>query len=98
MLIDAVAPGSMAYNMNLQKGDVILQVGDQPATSPDDVQAQFARAKASPGDLVAMLVRGKAGTRWTTLWLGTIDPNQLVARMSEPDTAGVANSAAGRIH
>jgi serine protease Do len=98
VLIDAVAPGSMAYNMNLQKGDVILQVGDQPATSPDDVQAQFARAKASPGDLVAMLVRGKAGTRWTTLWLGTIDPNQLVARMSEPDTAGVANSAAGRIH
>ena len=34
VLIDAVAPGSTANNMNLQKGDVILQVGDQPATSP----------------------------------------------------------------
>jgi serine protease Do len=92
VLIDAVAPGSMAYNMNLQPGDVILQVGDQPATSPDEVQAQFARAKAAPGDLVAMLVRGKAGTRWTTLWLGTIDPTQLVTRMSGPETASVAHS------
>jgi CTP:molybdopterin cytidylyltransferase MocA len=89
---------------------VILQVGDQPAISPDEVQAQFARAKAAPGDLVAMLVRGKAGTRWTTLWLGTIDPNQLVTRMSGPESARLAHSveapettavghnAEGRVH
>jgi serine protease Do len=98
VLIDAVAPGSMAYNMNLEKGDVILQVGDQPATSPEEVQAQFSRAKSAPGDLVAMLVRDQKGTKWTTLWVGTIDPNELVARSATPETAGVAHSVAGRVH
>jgi serine protease Do len=98
VLIDAVAPGSMAYNMDLKPGDVILQVGDRPVTSPDEVQAELAHAKAASGDLVALLVRGKTGARWTTLWLGTIDPNQLVARSGVPEAAGVAHSVAGRAH
>jgi serine protease Do len=93
VLIDAVAPGSMAYNMNLEAGDVILQVGDRPATTPADVMAQFTRAKTAPGDLVAMLVRDKTGAKWTTLWVGSIDPNQLVARLPEAGTAGVAGVA-----
>jgi serine protease Do len=98
VLVDAVAPGSMAYNMRLQKGDVILQVGDQPATTPDDVQAQFTQAKAGAGDLVAVLVRNQRGARWATFWVGTIDPNELVARSGAPDTGSVAHSAASRVH
>jgi serine protease Do len=98
VLIDAVAPGSMAYNRNLQKGDVILQVGDRPATSPEDVQAQFSQANAGPGDLVAMLVRDQTGTKWTTIWVGTINPNELVARSAAPETAGMAHTVAGRVH
>ena len=62
------------------------------------------------GSKRAMLVRGKTGTRWTTLWLGTIDPDQLVMRMSGPESARVAHSveapettavghnAEGRVH
>jgi hypothetical protein len=86
----------MAYNMDLQAGDVILQVGDRPATTPGDVMAQFTRAKTAPGDLVAILVRGKEGAKWKTLWVGSIDPNQLVARLPEVSTAGVASSVAAQ--
>jgi len=57
------------------------------------VMAQFTRAKTAPGDLVAMLVRDKTGAKWTTLWVGSIDPNQLVARLPEAGTAGVAGVA-----
>jgi serine protease Do len=47
VLIDAVAPGSMAYNMDLKPGDVILQVGDRPMTSPDEVRARDGQRSGS---------------------------------------------------
>ena len=80
VLIDRVDPHTQAADVGLQQGDVILQIGDQPATSPDQVMAALAYGKPDPDALVVVLVRMKAGTRWLGLWLGQPNSREFMNR------------------
>ncbi|HVC63448.1 MAG TPA: trypsin-like peptidase domain-containing protein [Acetobacteraceae bacterium] len=96
VLIDRVVSGSQAEDMNLRAGDVIEQVGARRATTPAEVTARLTPSRTAPGNLVALLVRGKSGLRWTTLWLGRIDPKDLVAGPVAPEASGETHDVAGR--
>jgi serine protease Do len=87
VLIDQVAPGSQAETTNLQPGDVIQQVGELPSTTPEEVTDDLTQRESATGGLVALLVRSKSGPQWTTLWVGRIDANDLVAGPVQPDTS-----------
>jgi serine protease Do len=56
-----VKPGSFADDINLGRGDVILEVNKQPVNSEDD----FARVESSlkSGQDVVFLVRPRGSTR-----------------------------------
>jgi serine protease Do len=79
VLVDAVTPGSQAEGMGMQAGDVIERVDGKPAGTPGDVMQQLARGSSADGDLVALLVRSKAATRWVTLYVGRVYVAGLVA-------------------
>jgi len=96
VLIVQVIPGSQADNLGLQAGDVIQQIGRQQATSVDQVNSLLMiRDTTSTGHLVPMLVQGKAGPRWVPLWVGRIDPKDLVADLS-PIGSGEAHEATSK--
>jgi serine protease Do len=97
VLIDQVTPDSQAASLGLKPGDVIEQVGRQPATSPAQVTAQFELGKTAPGNVIAVLVRDQSGLQWHTLWAGTIDPSELVAGpLEQPREGGQVHDVAGR--
>jgi serine protease Do len=96
VLIDKVAPGSQAETMSLRAGEVIEQVGDRPATTPEEVTAQLAGDPIGPGKLVALLVRGKSGATWVTLWRGRIDPKDLVTGPLQSELSGEVHDVSGR--
>ncbi|HEV2112674.1 MAG TPA: Do family serine endopeptidase [Terriglobales bacterium] len=72
VLVDDVKSGSFAdEDLNLQRGDVILEVNKKPVNSVDEFRA--AQANLKSGDAVALLVhpaRSKAGT--TAFAAGTL--------------------------
>jgi S1-C subfamily serine protease len=88
VLIDRVTPDSEATSLGLKPGDVIEQVGEQPATSPAEVTALFDRGKTAPGNVIAILVRDQSELQWHTLWAGKIDPSELVAGPLQPGETG----------
>jgi serine protease Do len=88
VLIDQVTPDSEATSLGLKPGDVIEQVGEQPATSPAEVTALFDRGKTAPGNVIAILVRDQSELQWHTLWAGKIDPSELVAGPLQPGETG----------
>lgn len=55
------------------------------------------RGHGERGDLVAVLVKDKAETRWITLWIGQIDPEDRVASVTPPQATaqGQAQDVAG---
>ena len=74
VLIDRVTPGSQANHVGLIPGEIIEQVDQRPARAPQDVMGWLAHATRP----VALLVRGKAATRWVLLYLGRIDVRDLL--------------------
>ena len=95
VLVDHVTPGSQAENVGLKAGDVIEQVDNRPAGAPAEVMERLKRRNAARGDFVALLVHGKASTRWVTLYVGRIDVADLVAPVTRPDhgrTIGTAGA------
>jgi serine protease Do len=88
VIVDAVTPGSQAADLGLRPGDVIERVNRRRATTPADVMQQFVHGSSADGDLVALLVHSKAGTRWVTLYVGRVYVAGLIARPALPDGFG----------
>ncbi len=84
VLIDQVVPGSQAETMNMRAGDVIQQIGQLSLPTPEEVTTRLTRGDSASGGLVALLVRGKSGPQWLTLWVGQIDAKDLVAGPVQP--------------
>ncbi|HUN40288.1 MAG TPA: trypsin-like peptidase domain-containing protein [Acetobacteraceae bacterium] len=93
VLIDAVTPESQAEGMGLQPGDVIERVNGQRAATPAYVMQQLTRGSSADGDLVALLVRGKSGTRWVTLYVGRVYVAGLLAAPTLQGGFGPINDA-----
>jgi serine protease Do len=87
VLVDQVTPGSQAQDRGLVAGDVIVQVDNRPATTPDDVMSRLASRSAASGSRVALLVRNKSGARWIALFVGRIDVSGLLAPPVLPNGA-----------
>jgi serine protease Do len=90
VLIDRVDPGTQAGELGLRVGDVIQQIGDETASTPDQVMAQLAYGKPDANDVVAVLVRKQSGPRWLTLWVGGTDSRQFV--VAGPPTEAAPNT------
>ncbi len=86
--VDAVTPGSQAADLGIQPGDEIERVDNKPATTPAAVMQQLARGSSADGDLVALLIHNKAGTRWVTLYVGRVYVAGLIARPPLPGGFG----------
>jgi serine protease Do len=67
VIVDAVAPFSVASDRGLKVGDVILKVQDQVVTRPDQVLGQVGSMMGSKRELVLLLVHGPSGQRWVPL-------------------------------
>jgi serine protease Do len=96
VLIDNVVPGSQAETMNFHAGDVIEQIGEQKAPTLAQVTSKLMIGGASPGNLVALLVREKSGSKWRTLWVGHIDAKDLVAALTAGGKVLTVQPVAGR--
>jgi len=93
VLVDRVTPGSQAAAMGIEPGDIIERVDEQAATTPAAVMAQLAHGSHADGDLVALLVHNKAGTRWISLYIGRVYVAGLIATPLLPEGFGPANVA-----
>jgi serine protease Do len=96
VLIDSVAEGSLAASVGIAPGDVIEQVSDRPVVSPDDVMTQLTHNETAPDDLVALLVRRGASTRWIPLFVGQLNVADLVTMPPEGPEGSVKNAAAAQ--
>jgi serine protease Do len=74
VLISAVEPSSFADDINLQRGDVLIEINRQPVNTVDDVKRLQATLK--PGDAVAFRVLRQTGrNEWTPQFLAGTLPN-----------------------
>jgi PDZ domain len=74
VVVAAVDPASEAFTDDIRAGDVLLAVGDQAVTTPEQGMQTLAQAEASQ-QFVALLVSGKDGApRWVTLYSGYSPP------------------------
>jgi putative serine protease PepD len=67
--VEEVTPGSAADDAGIQRGDVIIAVGDTAIDSPEDLGAAVRRL--DPGDQVALRIQRDGSTRTVTATLGT---------------------------
>ena len=93
VLIEQVAPESQAEHAGLHPGDVIEQVGDRPATTPDSVTSQMTDGDFVTGDAMALLVRSTANTRWVTMYVRCLEVADLIAAPVTPASIGLATHA-----
>jgi serine protease Do len=74
VLVDAVAPGTDAFDRGVQAGDVLLRVQATEVGSPREVQAAIDAARAAHSTFVMALVLGKdeqlTGPHWVALRVG----------------------------
>jgi serine protease Do len=96
VLVDRVDPDTQAADVGLELGDVIVQLGDQPATSPEQVMADLTYGKPASNDLVAVLVHKRTGARWIGLWVGRPNLREFINRGSVPEPAAGTQNAGER--
>lgn len=96
VLVDSVVSGSQADTMDFHAGDVIEQIGELADPSLAQVTSRLMIDGGTPGKMVALLVRHKSESKWRTLWVGRINPKDVVADLTADDKSGSAHEAAGR--
>ena len=67
VLVSAVERDCEASDLGVVPGDVIIVVQGLPVTSPADVRRAVVRAQEQHRAFIALLLRGKSGTRWISL-------------------------------
>jgi putative serine protease PepD len=72
VVVASATPSGPAARAGVQTGDVIAQVGGQPATSVDDIADALALKR--PGQRIEIELRGPNGQRRTTVTLGELPP------------------------
>ncbi len=69
VVVAAVNPASEAYTRGIMAGDVIEKVQDIPVASATEMMDLIESAEHTRR-FVSLLVTGKAGTRWISLYAG----------------------------
>jgi serine protease Do len=70
VVIASVEPDSRAAQLGFQQGDVIIEIGGQAVTSPQDVRRALREARNDGKSTVVIRVKSQQGTRTITLPLG----------------------------
>ena len=70
VVVTAVADGGIAADHGLQVGDVILEVGGKPVSTPADVRKSLADARKEGKHSVLFRVKSGEGTKFVALPLG----------------------------
>ncbi|MBV8400725.1 MAG: DegQ family serine endoprotease [Acetobacteraceae bacterium] len=70
VVVTDVAPNSPAADRGLKPGDVIVEVQQEPVSTPDDVQQRVDNVRKQSRRSVLMLIQGQDGLRWVPLGLG----------------------------
>ena len=71
VVITDVAPNGPAADRGLKPGDVIVEVQQEPVSTPDEVQQRVDSVRKQSRRSVLMLIQGQDGLRWVPLGLGT---------------------------
>jgi serine protease Do len=69
-VITDVSPDSPAAERGLKPGDVIVEVQQEPVSSPADVQSRVDGVRKQSRKSVLMLIQSQDGLRWVPLSLG----------------------------
>ena len=69
-MVTAVADGGVAADHGFQVGDVILDVGGKPVSTPADVRKSLADARKEGKHTVLFRVKSSEGTKFVALPLG----------------------------
>jgi serine protease Do len=69
-VVTAVANGGVAAEHGFQVGDVILDVGGKPVSTPTEVRNSLADAKTEGKHTVLFRVKSSEGTKFVALPLG----------------------------
>jgi serine protease Do len=70
VVITEVSPDSPAAERGLKPGDVIVEVQQEPVSSPSDVQSRVDGVRKQSRKSVLMLIQSQDGLRWVPLSLG----------------------------
>ncbi len=70
VVITDVSPDSPAAERGLKPGDVIVEVQQEPVSSPADVQSRVDGVRKQSRKSVLMLIQSQDGLRWVPLSLG----------------------------
>ena len=70
MVVTAVAEGGVAADHGFQVGDVILDIGGKPVSTPADVRKSLADARTEGKHTVLFRVKSGDGTKFVALPLG----------------------------
>jgi serine protease Do len=84
VLVDQVTAGSEADSVGLKTGDVIEQVGKEPATTPEEVQAKLNHPDGTAGNWISLLVHNDAGSRWVPWFAGRLQVSDLLFSPVQP--------------
>jgi len=69
-LVVEVEPGSLAAREGIRPGDVIVQAGGKPVSTPADVVSVVRESNATDQDSVLLLLNRKGDQRFVTVQLG----------------------------
>ncbi len=95
VLVEQVTAGSEAESVGLKPGEAIVQVGKEPATTPEEVEARLNHPDGADGDWISLLVHSGSGSRWVAWFAGRLQVSDLLVSM-QPATIVPAADAAAR--
>jgi S1-C subfamily serine protease len=95
VLVDQVTAGSEAESLGLKPGEVIVQVGKDPATTPEDVEARLNHPHGADGDWISLLVQSGSDSQWIAWFAGRLQVSDLLVS-TQPATVAPATDAAAR--